>query len=403
MALTLAQMITATSQNLYTMRNWNLAAVAKCQQVIPAATNVTNTLVTRSTVGIVWSGPLTITTGGTYSGNYLSTDPAVPAITVSTSQAVTIAAGTQVAGPGNLIQAYGGVNITITGVGGFGTGASNNGAFADIVSASGGTVTVTDNYFSNCWGIRVQGLAQADSATVTVSGNFGFNIFGNIAQGAGHFIQIAKGAFPGALVQNNVCMNQPGTSDINDVISFFEAQGTSGSPIVASANILFGAYPLSPATQGYSGGGIIVDGGGGDTLSNASCYIQINNNVTISTTNYGVQIASGNNNVLDGNITVSCGLANSQPIAAQNAAVIIVNEGGQSGSVFFNNNAINTQFYWLNAKTLFNNTTTWPDCEAGGCDASNVGYGGTTPFAGSTTNEGFYLESSLVQQYFGSY
>ena len=51
---------------------------------------------------IQWSGPLTITQGGTYSGNWRSTDPNTPAVTVATTAPVVIQ-NSHVTGPNDLI------------------------------------------------------------------------------------------------------------------------------------------------------------------------------------------------------------------------------------------------------------------------------------------------------------
>src|SRR5947209_9136458 len=42
------------------------------------------------TVPVVYSGPVTITAGGTYTGNWESHDPSVPAVTIATAQPVVL-------------------------------------------------------------------------------------------------------------------------------------------------------------------------------------------------------------------------------------------------------------------------------------------------------------------------
>lgn len=56
--------------------------------------------------GVVFSSPLKITAGGTYSGNWESTDSAVPALEIHTTEPVTIV-NSVLRGPGNLMVAWG--------------------------------------------------------------------------------------------------------------------------------------------------------------------------------------------------------------------------------------------------------------------------------------------------------
>ncbi len=74
-----------------------------------------------SSIGdIQWSGPLTITEGGTYSGNWRSTDPTTPAVTVATTAPVLIQ-NSYVTGPSDLISdPYYGNNLTVKNVIGVG-------------------------------------------------------------------------------------------------------------------------------------------------------------------------------------------------------------------------------------------------------------------------------------------
>ena len=65
---------------------------------------------------IQWSGPLTITQGGTYSGNWKSTNPQTPAVSIATTEPVLIQ-NSYVTGPNDLISdpVYGN-NVTVKNV-----------------------------------------------------------------------------------------------------------------------------------------------------------------------------------------------------------------------------------------------------------------------------------------------
>ena len=67
-----------------------------------------------STIGeVAWSGPIVITEGGTYSGNWQSTDAKTPAVTVATTAPVTIE-NAHIRSVGNLIKtSVAGSNLTV--------------------------------------------------------------------------------------------------------------------------------------------------------------------------------------------------------------------------------------------------------------------------------------------------
>ena len=55
--------------------------------------------------GVEFSGPIQISSGGVYSGNWQSTDPSIPAVNINTAERVTII-NSRVRGPGDLIHYY---------------------------------------------------------------------------------------------------------------------------------------------------------------------------------------------------------------------------------------------------------------------------------------------------------
>ena len=61
-----------------------------CTTPSPTTTNPTTTPATTTAPPQACGGPITITTGGTYSGCYRSTSTSTPAVTISTTQPVTL-------------------------------------------------------------------------------------------------------------------------------------------------------------------------------------------------------------------------------------------------------------------------------------------------------------------------
>lgn len=110
----------------------------------------------------------------------------------------------------------------------------------------------------------------------------------------------------------------------------------------------------------------------GDT---ASANIVIEDNVVVGTTNYGIAIAEGNNNMIRSNTVVSSGMASmSAPAKAQNVGIYIWNIYKQPKDVFYNNAAFRNDVYWMKVKnpsaTVQSLNHTWlPDCrkELGSC------------------------------------
>ena len=64
------------------------------------------------TTGATFSGPIIITSGGTFTGNWQSADPSIPAVQIFTRQPVTII-DSRVRGPGDLILAGSRSNVTV--------------------------------------------------------------------------------------------------------------------------------------------------------------------------------------------------------------------------------------------------------------------------------------------------
>jgi hypothetical protein len=308
------------------------------------------------------SGPITITSGGTYSGNWNSDDPNTPAVTIATDEAVTIEDST-LTGRGTLIR--------------IDAPAAGAGPAADAGATAGAHVTI-DNVTATALDPNVEGLQRGAfvSATniaslvvrnCTVTGaSFGvyaadstvstFQILNNLVlnledrasdgQGGlltarpnlGHFVILSRIVAPeGAEIGWNKIVQTMGQSSVEDVINIFRSQGAPGAPIWVHDNYIEGnSSPSAPSN--YTGAGIIADGG---TAAPVTAYALFENNSVVHTAGSGIVIANGHDVTASGNRIVSCGQDASGTwfaMAYANAASIW--DSYHSGPSLFYNNTV---------------------------------------------------------------
>ena len=111
-----------------------------------------------STIGQVnWAGPIVITTGGTYSGNWQSTDSKIPAVTVATTAPVVIENAHISSVAGLIKTSVAGADLTVRNSVALAVNAGvegqSNGVFVDASSPA--RLDVENNYVENagagCW------------------------------------------------------------------------------------------------------------------------------------------------------------------------------------------------------------------------------------------------------------
>jgi Fibronectin type III domain len=290
---------------------------------------------------VTYSGPITITAGGTYTGNWQSLDPDVPAVRIRTSQPVFIENST-IRSRGTLIDAYGfAADITIRNSRGFGMNPNargeHAGRFLDVDGFA--NVDVENNYMEGTAGIYLYDYRgdHSNSQTVKVLRNQAKNIDGRTSDGAGgyyfdpeeeyvQFFQIdgVRGIRNAEVAWNQV-INEPGKSLVEDNINIYKSSGTADDPFRIHDNYIDGGYPFDPVNDtDYSGGGILLSDQG-------SSFISAFRNQVLNTTNYGVAISSGHDNVFYDNRIFSTGiLPNGRPIPTQNVGAYIWNINEES-------------------------------------------------------------------------
>jgi len=281
------------------------------------------------------AGPIVITSGGVYSGNWQSLNPDVAAVTIVTNQPVVIQDST-IRSKGTLIEAIGtAIDITVLRTSGYGMNPDVYGQHAGrfLVAEGFVNVVVENCYMEGTAGIYLYDYRgnSTESQTVKILRNRVRNIDGRLSDGNGgylswsdesdyvQFVQLNQAwNLRGAEIAWNEVVNTPGVSLVEDNISIYASSGTPSSPLLIHDNYIQGAYPLDPANDAdYSGGGIMLS-------DNAASWVKAYGNQVVSTTNYGIAISAGNNNEFYGNRIVSSGmLPDGRYIAAQNVGAYI--------------------------------------------------------------------------------
>lgn len=331
---------------------------------------------------VTYQGPLVITKGGTYTGNYQSTDPNVPAIFVKTSEPVIIE-NANLRGSGDLIKGWWN-NLTVRNTRGYGLNPNVYGRVTGrfISAEQVVSLNVHNNYMEGTTGIYTNVFEgnRAAGQTIKILRNVVKNIDGRKSNGAGgylnerelvQFVQMAKlRDVPGMEVAWNQVINEPGKSSLEENINMYQSSGTAGSRVKIHNNYIQGAYAIYPGTDsGYSGGGVMLGDGDTSSMSVAGGHVDVYDNQIISTSNQGVGLAGGHNQSVYNNRVISSGrLADGTRILAQNVGIYVwdINNGTSKGT-FFNNVVRDNQIGWTRINT---NGSTWlnnmwlPNCSS---------------------------------------
>lgn len=335
-------------------------------------------------------GNLVITRGGRYSGHWHSDDPDRAAVTVRTTQPVELV-DCRLTGRGMLVSApVAGADLTVRGC----TAEADNprragrapGRFVKAYRPA--SLVLEHNRLAGTAGIYVNGDA-VPGTRVVVQFNDAVDIDGRHSDGHGgwrgeadlvQFVQLDKVRdCVGCRIAWNRVTNLPGRSRVEDNINLYLSSGTPESPIVVADNLIDGAWAADPVSQGYSGGGIIVDGSKGDPAP-VSAHVVIQGNTVVATSNHGIAIAGGRAVQVLGNRVVSSGtLADGRVVAAANVGVYVwdVYRGGprrEFGGHQVSGNAVG----WVNAKGARNDGW-FPDCPGTACSGNGALDGPITP------------------------
>ncbi|NML67713.1 hypothetical protein HHL22_21130 [Hymenobacter sp. RP-2-7] len=304
---------------------------------------------------------LVITHGGTYSGTYASTESGVACIRVATREPVVLD-GCQLRGPGNLIEAGEGADLTVRNCRGQGLPPTRDkqapGRFLDAYKAQ--RLTIEHNQFAQTSGIVVNRWTPAESPatpgapgpTLTVRYNVATNIDGRWRNGTSSggegftrasFLQLnTVQHLAGVDIAFNQVLNLPGESRVEDNINFYNSSGTAASPLHVHDNFVRGGYPI-PATakDSFTGSGLTTDGDA-TTSETTTAYLEADHNQFVGIGNAAMNIAAGHDIYYHDNRLVSSGLLpNGQPFFAGFAGLGVANYYKQKPALFFNHRVAN--------------------------------------------------------------
>jgi len=324
---------------------------------------------------------LVITKGGTYVGSWESTDPKTPAVVIQTDEPVVIRDSRIVSRTHCILSRSKSLDLTVHNVHGIAQNPNvlgqSPGRFASLTKVR--KVVVTNCTLDSTAGIFIGeyiGKRSGDESIV-VARNKATNIDGRFSDGVGgylpfnsrrdkrtgvveegfrrvQFLQLGRcTAVPGVNVVWNSIHNDPFESRVEDNINLWYSSGTPDSPIRVANNYINGAFPILPTTangedeeytynNGYSGGGIISDGGGTVPPNcKRSAHIHMFRNTVLNTTNYGCSAAHGNNTLIEKNRILATPYLGGEYIVAMNVGVSVGDLTKEKDGSYYNNRAVN--------------------------------------------------------------
>lgn len=292
---------------------------------------------------------LVITHGGTYGGTYRSSSSGTACIRVATTEPVVLA-GCLLTGPGNLIEAGEGADLTVRNCRGQGLVPTADeqapGRFLDVYRPR--RLVVEHNLLTQTSGLVVNRWAGSSGPgqTLTVRYNQARNIDGRWRDGQGStrssFLLLnTVQHLAGVEVAYNEVLNTPGQSLVEDNINLYNSSGTAASPLHVHDNFVRGAYPFPATAATFTGTGLTSDGNA-QMAAEAASFIEADHNQFVATGNAAMNLAAGHDIYYHDNRAVTSGyLPDGQRFQAGHAGLGVFNYYHQPASVFFNNRVEN--------------------------------------------------------------
>jgi hypothetical protein len=313
---------------------------------------------------VSFSGPIVITQGGTYSGNWQSTDPSVPAVNIQTTEAVMIV-DSRIKGPGDLIDS--GVGSTLTVLQSCFAGTNPNkmgqGKGSPIHSYQAASLRVENcdfvgGGFYGIWFQQYGGNHSLDN-TITILRNRVYNVDGRLSDGNGGYLETLTSqqaaavshaiildhvlGVPGIEIGWNEIINEPYEGGVGDSINIYDSSGTSASPMQIHDNYIQGGYDSVPSNARglpYYGSAFTTDGSPNIDPSLATAFLKIHDNQAVNFGNVGIGIALGHDIEMYSNRTLSSGLLKDGTIITDFAAGIGYTNYLNDPSGVFGNNSV---------------------------------------------------------------
>jgi len=310
---------------------------------------------------IAYSGPIVITKGGTYSGNWESQNAQLPVIRIQTSEPVIIE-NSIIRGRGDLIVGFGN-RLTIRNVKGYGMNSNilgrPAGRFAVLEEVK--NILVENNQIFGTGGMYFRDYRgdKNSSDTIKILKNAIYNIDGRQSNGKDNFTNkrsIAQAIFfnqvqkiPNAEIGWNQVINEPGSSFTEENINMYISSGLPENPILIHDNYIQGAYNARPwEDEDYFGGGILIGDGQSKTAGDSG-HIRVYNNQIVGASNLSLSIAGGIDNKVYNNRAIFSGrLPDGRIIAHQSTfGGVVWNPSAQENTknALFSDNSMNNNYF----------------------------------------------------------
>ena len=209
-----------------------------------------------SVEAVTYSGPITITKGGTYSGNWQSNNTN-PAVTIATTEPVVIE-NSNVRGYGHLISITAVADVTVRNSYGEGLWTTTAGTnFGRFIWSYGGVKNLTVEHNETVRAAAVK-VVNARPKSLKIRYNKARNIYGDDSNccGGGYmqFVQFGNVVGNGIEVAWNEVVNEAGKSRTEDIINLFDSGGASSADrLWIHDNFIWGSYGIPAATAGALG------------------------------------------------------------------------------------------------------------------------------------------------------
>lgn len=277
-----------------------------------------------------YSGPITISKGGVYSGNWRSTSTNIPAVFLNTFDTVYIV-NSHIRSAGDLISIFSSSltgkigNLTISNCYGYAedpmTSGIGRGRFAKL--SYGSNVNISNNYLESTAGIYLYKSTCPVSvmyncvhnlgglvSSVTPNGLCAIGIKAGGTYCSANFLQLNQIKDNSNVeIAWNEMVNTPYQSAGEDHISIYQTSGTAASPILIHDNYFQGIYPNAPDTVYMTGAGMNIGDSAATYSSEANTgYVKCYNNQLVSISTQGISQGSGSNNFILNNRIISSGV-----------------------------------------------------------------------------------------------
>lgn len=311
---------------------------------------------------------IVISSGGTYSGCYVSTDAATAAVRITTTAAVTISSAI-IRHKGQGIRAVDArVNLTVQDTAITALDPGTPGDQAALYSFTPSSLTLDNNRFTDGHGILIAGNDLSTSP---------FQIRRNDFVNVGRYdqpsccigaIHLDKVLAAGGIISWNRATATYGQSVNEDVFGIFQSNGASGNPITIDHNLINGSYPYSGNGSGFTGSCInIGDSGGswqvGDTntcVNTANNGVMLGNGANMTHTN-STAVSDGKAGVNDSGATVSSTFGNGvvayHYVAGGAAPTNVTITNNQSGHRRWNGSSFEAADYFTPEADVFTGNT----------------------------------------------